>query len=116
MNERPLTPRARKVLDFAQREAVSLGHNYVGTEHILLGLLDEGTGVASRVLFDFDVDSGRVRNAVIRIVGTDDPGDPGEDPGDPETDPRDPEKDQALLTEIRDALVRIADALERSKR
>ena len=46
MNERPLTPRARKVLDFAQSEAVSLGHDYVGTEHLLLGLVDEDEGVA----------------------------------------------------------------------
>ena len=102
MNDRPLTPRARKVLDFAQREAASLGHNYVGTEHILLGLLDENEGVASRVLIDFDVGSERVRNAVIRIVGE---GDPGNDEG-----------DRALLTEMRDTLVRIADALEGSKR
>jgi ATP-dependent Clp protease ATP-binding subunit ClpC len=46
MNERPLTQRARKVLDFAQSEAVSLGHDYVGTEHLLLGLVDEDEGVA----------------------------------------------------------------------
>jgi ATP-dependent Clp protease ATP-binding subunit ClpA len=98
MNERPLTPRAREVLDFAQSEAVSLGHDHVGTEHILLGLVDENEGVASRILLDFDVDTERVRNAVIRIVGT--------------GLPRDPARDQALLTEIRDMLVRIADALE----
>jgi ATP-dependent Clp protease ATP-binding subunit ClpC len=102
MKERPITPRAKKVLDFAQREAISLGHNYVGTEHILLGLLDENEGVAARILFDLDVDSEKVRSAVIRIIGT--------------GDPRDPENDQAVLAEIRDTLVRIADALEGSKR
>jgi ATP-dependent Clp protease ATP-binding subunit ClpA len=103
MNERPLTPRAKKVLDFAQREAISLDHSYIGTEHILLGLLDEGSGVAARVLVDFDVDFERVRNAVIRIVGVGHP-------------PADEKDDHALLTEIRDTLVRIADALEASKR
>jgi ATP-dependent Clp protease ATP-binding subunit ClpC len=50
----PFTPRAKKVLELALREALSLGHNYIGTEHILLGLVRENEGVAARILLDFD--------------------------------------------------------------
>jgi ATP-dependent Clp protease ATP-binding subunit ClpA len=53
----PFTPRAKKVLELALREALSLGHNYIGTEHILLGLVRENEGVAARILLDFDADS-----------------------------------------------------------
>src|SRR2546429_6547701 len=62
------TPRARKVLELALREARSLGHNYIGTEHILLGLVRENEGVAARILLDFDADSEKIRNEVIRML------------------------------------------------
>jgi hypothetical protein len=65
----PFTPRAKKVLELALREAKSLGHGQIGTEHILLGLVREGDGLASRILLlHFGVDSERVRNAVIRAL------------------------------------------------
>ena len=66
----PFTPRAKKVLELALREALALGHDYIGTEHILLGLVRENEGVATRVLLDFDADSEKIRNAVIRSVGS----------------------------------------------
>jgi ATP-dependent Clp protease ATP-binding subunit ClpC len=62
----PFTPRAKKVLELALREALALGHDYIGTEHVLLGLVREHEGVAMRVLLEFDADSGKVRNEVIR--------------------------------------------------
>src|SRR5258707_1640406 len=64
----PFTPRAKKVLELALREALSLGHNYIGTEHILLGLVREDEGVAARILLDFDADSEKIRNEVIRML------------------------------------------------
>src|SRR6201747_1554770 len=64
----PFTPRAKKVLELALREALSLGHNYIGTEHILLGLARENEGVAARILLDFDADSEKIRNEVIRML------------------------------------------------
>jgi ATP-dependent Clp protease ATP-binding subunit ClpA len=64
----PFTPRAKKVLELALREALSLGHNYIGTEHILLGLVRENEGVAARILLDFDADAEKVRNEVIRLL------------------------------------------------
>jgi hypothetical protein len=63
----PFTPRATKTLEFAQREALSLGHNYIGTEHILLGLLRENESVAFRILLDFDVYADETREEVIRM-------------------------------------------------
>jgi ATP-dependent Clp protease ATP-binding subunit ClpA len=65
----PFTPRAKKVLELALREALSLSHNYIGTEHILLGLVRENEGVAARILLDFDADADTVRNLVLRMVG-----------------------------------------------
>src|ERR687885_549880 len=62
------TERARQVLELALREALSLGHNYIGTEHILLGLVRENEGVAARILLDFDADSEKIRNEVIRML------------------------------------------------
>jgi hypothetical protein len=75
----PFTPRAKKVLELALREALSLGHNYIGTEHILLGLVRENEGVAARILLDFDADSEKIRKEVIRML----PGEPAELPGPP---------------------------------
>jgi len=64
----PFTPRAKKVLELALREALSLGHNYIGTEHILLGLVRENEGVAARILLNFAADTEKIRNEVIRML------------------------------------------------
>ena len=64
----PFTPRAKKVLELALREALSLGHSYIGTEHILLGLVRENEGVAARIMLDFDADSEMIRNEIIRFM------------------------------------------------
>jgi ATP-dependent Clp protease ATP-binding subunit ClpC len=65
----PFTPRAKKVLDLALRETLSLGQNHIGTEHILLGIVRENEGVASRILVDHGADAETVRNRVIALVG-----------------------------------------------
>ena len=64
----PFTPRAKKVLELSLREALQLGHNYIGTEHILLGLLREGEGVATQVLMKLGADLGKVRQQVIQLL------------------------------------------------
>src|ERR1700745_3724524 len=64
----PFTPRAKKVLELSLREALQLGHNYIGTEHILLGLIREGEGVAARVLYKLGPDLNRVRQQVIQLL------------------------------------------------
>jgi ATP-dependent Clp protease ATP-binding subunit ClpC len=64
----PFTPRAKKVLELSLREALALGHNYIGTEHILLGLARENQGVAARILLDFGADAERIRNEVIGMM------------------------------------------------
>lgn len=64
----PFTPRAKKVLELSLREALSLGHNYIGTEHILLGLVRETGSVVHDLLAEFDVDSEKVRNEVVRML------------------------------------------------
>ncbi len=70
----PFTPRAKKALELAAEEARSLGHNYIGTEHILLGLIREGEGVASQVLLNLGLDLNRVRNEVMELLGSALPG------------------------------------------
>jgi len=65
----PFTPRAKKVLELALREAMSLGHNYIGTEHILLGIVRENQGVGARILLEFDADAETIRNEVLRVLG-----------------------------------------------
>ncbi len=65
----PFTPRAKKVLELSLREAMQLGHNYIGTEHILLGLIREGEGVAAQVLIKLGAGMSRVRRQVIQILG-----------------------------------------------
>jgi ATP-dependent Clp protease ATP-binding subunit ClpC len=65
----PFTPRAKKVLELSLREALELGHNYIGTEHILLGLVREGEGVAAQVLEKNGVTMERMRQAVIELLG-----------------------------------------------
>jgi hypothetical protein len=64
----PFTPRAKKVLELSEREALQLGHNYIGTEHILLGLIREGDGVAAQVLVKLGADLNRVRQQVILLL------------------------------------------------
>src|SRR6201992_1597255 len=64
----PFTPRAKKVLELSLREALQLGHNYIGTEHILLGLIREGDGVAAQVLVKLGADLNRVRQQVIQLL------------------------------------------------
>jgi ATP-dependent Clp protease ATP-binding subunit ClpC len=81
----PFTPRAKKVLELSLREALQLGHNYIGTEHILLGLIREGEGVAAQVLQKLGADLNRVRQTVIQLLsgytGGKGEGAPGGTPG-----------------------------------
>ena len=65
----PFTPRAKKVLELSLREALQLGHNYIGTEHILLGLIHEGEGVAAKSLESLDISLDAVREQVQEIIG-----------------------------------------------
>jgi ATP-dependent Clp protease ATP-binding subunit ClpC len=65
----PFTPRAKKVLELSLREALSLGHNYIGTEHVLLGVVRENRGVASRILLDLGTDAEAIRNEIVRMLG-----------------------------------------------
>ncbi len=69
IGEIPFTPRAKRVLELAVEEARSLGHNYVGTEHLLLGLVREGEGVAAKVLLELGVDRKRVREETLKLLG-----------------------------------------------
>jgi ATP-dependent Clp protease ATP-binding subunit ClpC len=73
----PFTPRAKKVLELAQREAGQLGHDYIGTEHILLGLIHEGDGVAAQVLVKLGANLNRVRQQVVQLLD----GHPAKEPG-----------------------------------
>ena len=65
--EIPFTPRAKKALELALREALSLGHEYIDTQHILLGLVRENEGVAAHILLDFDADAEKIRNEIVRM-------------------------------------------------
>jgi ATP-dependent Clp protease ATP-binding subunit ClpC len=77
----PFTPRAKKVLELSLREALQLGHNYIGTEHILLGLIREGEGVAAQVLVMLGADLSSVRQQTIQLLsGYTGPRDPNDDP------------------------------------
>jgi ATP-dependent Clp protease ATP-binding subunit ClpC len=64
----PFTPRAKKVLEFSLKEALSLGHQYIGSEHILLGLARENSGVATQILLDFGADAETLRNTVLELL------------------------------------------------
>jgi len=70
----PFTPKAKKVVELAMDEARHLGHNYIGTEHLLLGLIREGEGVASQVLLNLGLDLARVRNEIMALLGSVTPG------------------------------------------
>jgi ATP-dependent Clp protease ATP-binding subunit ClpC len=87
----PFTPRAKKVLELSLREALQLGHNYIGTEHILLGLVREGEGVAAQVLQKQGADLNRVRQTVIQLLSGYEGGGPSEQRGAPETSETAPE-------------------------
>ena len=99
----PFTPRAKKVLELSLREALQLGHNYIGTEHILLGLIREGDGVAAQVLVKLGADLNRVRQQVVQLLH----GYPGKEPASDR--PRMGRRARARLME--NALARI-DALD----
>lgn len=64
----PFTPRAKKVLEYALREALQLGHSYIGTEHLLLGIIREGEGVAAQALYQLGIDLNTVRQKVIQLL------------------------------------------------
>jgi len=68
--EVPFTPRAKKVLELSKREALSMGNNYIGTEHLLLGVVREGEGVATRILFDAGAESDEIRHLVTHSART----------------------------------------------
>jgi ATP-dependent Clp protease ATP-binding subunit ClpC len=100
----PFTPRAKKVLELALREALSLGHNYIGTEHILLGLVRENEGVAARILLDFDADAEKIRNEIIRMLSG-----PGRrQQGGAAGGPPDKAKSSKLLDQFRRNLTKLA--------
>ena len=65
----PFTPRAKKVLEYSLREALQLGHNYIGTEHVLLGLVREGEGLAADVLKQLGVELSPLRSTIIELIG-----------------------------------------------
>jgi len=77
----PFTPKAKKVIELAMDEARRLGHNYIGTEHLLLGLIKEGEGVASHVLMNVGLDLNKVRAEVIKLLGSSTPGGGSGGPG-----------------------------------
>src|SRR3989338_5159347 len=70
----PFTPRSKKALELAAEESRSLGHNYIGTEHLLLGLIREGEGAASQVLLNLGLDLNKVRNEIMELLGSVTPG------------------------------------------
>jgi ATP-dependent Clp protease ATP-binding subunit ClpC len=88
----PFTPRAKKVLELSLREALQLSHNYIGTEHILLGVIREGEGVAAQVLVKLGADLNRVRQQVIQLVQ--------EHAGTGESPPEEKEEPAALLLKL----------------
>lgn len=85
----PLTPRGKKILELALREALSLGQNYIGTEHILLGLVRTDDGVAKRVLYDLGVNVDEIRNEVIRKLA-----------GEPDGPEPEQKRSDAILAEL----------------
>jgi len=101
----PFTPRAKKVMELSLREALQLSHNYIGTEHLLLGLIREGEGVAADVLVRLGADLSRVRQQVIQLLGR---------PAEEAAEERGPETSlsrHSMVEEVRAALSSIADRL-----
>ena len=111
----PFTPRAKRVLELSLRESLQLGHNYIGTEHILLGLIREGEGVGAQVLVRLGADLNRVRQQVIQLLHGYQPraerSSLGESEAEEEASPRRPVARELWLTEMQDALAKIADRL-----
>jgi ATP-dependent Clp protease ATP-binding subunit ClpA len=118
----PFTPRSKKVLELSLREALQLGHNYIGTEHILLGMMSEGQGVAAQVLVRLGADLDRVRQQVTQVLHehgsrtessqpSERPSRPGERQRTEAVSPRVAGPREFWLTEIQDALAKIADRL-----
>jgi ATP-dependent Clp protease ATP-binding subunit ClpC len=111
----PFTPRAKNVLELSLREALELSHNYIGTEHILLGLIREGDGVAARVLVRLGADLNRVRQQVIHLVGGTSSGEEGSEPSGSETLEsaalRRPMPREFWLNEVQTSLASIAERL-----
>ena len=101
----PFTPRAKKVLELSLREALQLGHNYIGTEHILLGLIREGEGVAAQVLVRLGADLNRVRQQVIQLVHGQQSAEAAAGPGPVISPPR------RWMEELRDTLSGLDDRL-----
>lgn len=99
----PFTPRSKKVLELALREALSLGHNYIGTEHVLLGLVRENEGVAARYLADRSLTPEMIREQIIRALS-----------GDAKKGPID--EALASVAQLRENLFRLEHALERLKK
>ncbi len=93
----PLTPGAKRVLELALREAIALGHNYIGTEHILLGLVVLNDGAAPRILQDFGVDTQQIRREVIRTLVA--AGAPMRPPGEPPPEHQEPEQPRSGFDE-----------------
>jgi ATP-dependent Clp protease ATP-binding subunit ClpC len=89
----PFTPKAKKVIELAMDEARNLGHNYIGTEHLLLGLIREGEGVAAQVLQNLGLDLDKVRNEVMNLLGSSSPGNPSEVTGIPRSRSKTPALD-----------------------
>jgi ATP-dependent Clp protease ATP-binding subunit ClpA len=105
----PFTPRVKKVLELALREAQQLGHNYIGTEHILLGLIREGEGVAAQVLVKLGADLSRVRQQVMQLLQ----GYQGEEPAAASRQPpgRAGREDRKLLSQLVDQVTAIESRL-----
>jgi ATP-dependent Clp protease ATP-binding subunit ClpC len=81
----PFTPRAKQVLELSLREALALGHNDIGTEHVLLGVVREYEGLGARILFDLGADAETIRNEVVRALSGPGPQPPGSERPDPPT-------------------------------
>ena len=110
----PFTPRAKKVLELSLREALQLHHDYIGTEHILLGLLREGEGVAVQALVRMGADLNQLRQQVIQLVvqeGKAEGAPPEERETGEATWPQRPVVREPWLTEMQNALAKIADRL-----
>jgi ATP-dependent Clp protease ATP-binding subunit ClpC len=132
----PFTPRAKKVLELSLREALQLGHNYIGTEHILLGMISEGKGVAAQVLVRLGADQDRVRQEVTQLLHahrsrtessgpserSSGPSERSSGPSERSSRPSEGQREEAVrprgavarefwLTEMQDALTKIADRL-----
>jgi ATP-dependent Clp protease ATP-binding subunit ClpC len=114
----PFTPRAKKVLELSLREALQLGHNYIGTEHILLGLIREGEGVAAQVLVRLGADLNRVREQTVLVLRAHKARSEGSGLGESQEEeeaeaviPRRAVAREFWLTEIQDTLEKITDRL-----